>query len=140
MEEKIGMVGREFTADYLFWFNNRIGFVLWNSPPEERSKLVADGEWDARRKLIPRPVQLWLRKPTGSRVSPAGVLPAERTKQVGSRAGSGTREGSSFPARFSYGCENRRGVGCPRQGYSPPKTPALDAYPQKMYNTLQEVT
>ena len=29
MEDKIGIVGRIFTADYLFWFNNRIGFVLF---------------------------------------------------------------------------------------------------------------
>ena len=38
-----------------------------------------------------------------------------------SRTGSGTRETSLLPARFSCGRGNRRGVPCPRKGYSPPK-------------------
>ena len=68
------------------------------SPPKERSKLVADGEWDAKKKLIPRPVQAVAEKTAGNAVSPEGALPAERTKQA---------------------CRGR-GVGCEKQAYPPP--------------------
>ena len=38
------------------------------------------GEWDAKKKLIPRPVQLLLGKPTGSMVSTKWVRPSEGYK------------------------------------------------------------
>ena len=82
------------------WMNRRGAGCPRNgySPPKKRSKLVADGEWDARNKFIPRPVKQWKGESTGSKVSTKWVLPAEITKQAG--------------------CG--RGVGREKEAYSPP--------------------
>ena len=56
--------------------------------------MVADGEWDARRKLIPRADGQRLGKPTGNRGFTAGILPAEGTKQAGRGRGVGRENGS----------------------------------------------
>ena len=74
---------------------------------KNEASMVADGEWDARNKHIPRLARPRKEKPTGSVVSTKGVLPAERTKQAWSRTGSGTRETSIFPARPGRGWKSK---------------------------------
>ena len=44
---------------------------------------MADGEWDAKRKIIPRLAWRWQGETAGSRASTEWVLPAGRTKQAG---------------------------------------------------------
>ena len=69
-------------------------------PPKERSKLAADGEWDARRKLIPRPVSPVVGKTDGECCVHGRGTARRKSEASWSRTGSGTREGSLHPARF----------------------------------------
>ena len=65
---------------------------------------MADGEWDAKRKLIPRPAWRWQGETAGSRVSTEWVLPAGRTKQAGRGRGVGRdKEASSPPGSVAAG-------------------------------------
>ena len=73
-------------------------------------------------------LSLFLDLRAGSALSTAGVLPAGGMKQagceeklVGRGRGVGHVKQAYSPPGLTCGRDNRRGVPCPRQGYSPPK-------------------
>ena len=104
--------------------------------------LVADGEWDARSKLTPRPVSAVAGKTDGESGVHGRGTPRRRNETCWSRTGSGTRGASLLPARFQQWMgiptgsrvstarvlpadETKlvgrgRGVGRENQAYSPP--------------------